>query len=486
MNYYKPYIDNYGSKDEISSLLNGYFKGIYDNRHLIILFIDTLTGDILDANAGAKEFYGYSRRRFCRKKIQDISVDECSSVNRIPFEESDRKKTGKYLARHCLANGDIRDVEILEAPVFIKNRLITFMIVYDVTDKLKEEQKAVKDAKFYTNMVEFSPSGIAVLDAGIIKYVNAKAMEIYKCNSYDMLIGREFENTIVLSMRDKALEYIKRAEISDKQLPSCELKIIKSDNSITECEFDAAKIMYGNKVSVQLVFRDVTEKMKDLRRASGIQQQRMETGFPLKKYGRMETIYLPANDVSGDFYELHKIDEKKIIGIIGDVAGKGITAALDTTALKVMFNDGIGITHKPDELLTFLNRKVEKHMENYYVAASCFVFDFERKKLNISGGGINQFAVSRIGSPLKQIMMKGAYLGMFEDSRFENKEIDFESGDRFYFYTDGFEMLLDDQRICEKCAGMPSIEQLKTYLYDMLMISGTYHDDSTMMLIEII
>jgi hypothetical protein len=198
------------------------------------------------------------------------------------------------------------------------------------------------------------------------------------------------------------------------------VKIIKSDKSILECEFNAGQLIYGNEATIQLVFKDITESKKDLRRASGVQKHRLAVKFPLREYAKLETIYLPANEVSGDFYQLRKINDKRIIEILGDVAGKGITAALDTTALKVMFHDAVALTHDPVKVLDFLNMEVARHMENDYVAACCFCFDFNQNKLVFAGGGINQLIFNKIGNPLREISMTGTYLGMFEDSRFES------------------------------------------------------------------
>lgn len=80
-----------------------------------------------------------------------------------------------------------------------------------------------------------------------------------------------------------------------------------------------------------------------------------------------------------------------MLGIIGDVAGKGISAALSISALRVMFMDSLHSGREPERILQDLNRKAIEHMGEDYIAGCCFHLDFGKGVLKAAGAGINEF-----------------------------------------------------------------------------------------------
>lgn len=66
---------------------------------------------------------------------------------------------------------------------------------------------------------------------------------------------------------------------------------------------------------------------------------------------------MPARTVTGDFFKIYKVNEDLAIGIVGDVSGKGITAALSVLAFFVLFREAILISYDPSEIVKILNKK---------------------------------------------------------------------------------------------------------------------------------
>ena len=50
------------------------YLSLYNNNHLIMMLIDPESGDIIDANLAACNYYGYSKKEITSKKIYDINV----------------------------------------------------------------------------------------------------------------------------------------------------------------------------------------------------------------------------------------------------------------------------------------------------------------------------------------------------------------------------------------------------------------------------
>lgn len=102
-------------------------------------------------------------------------------------------------------------------------------------------------------------------------------------------------------------------------------------------------------------------------------------------------VYVPAYTISGDFYRVNKINDELFIGILIDVKGKGISAALNISALELMFMEETFTEYEPINIVKNLNRKIAKYYEENYIAVCCFSINFSKKEFKIVGAGINQF-----------------------------------------------------------------------------------------------
>lgn len=178
-----------------------------------------------------------------------------------------------------------------------------------------------------------------------------------------------------------------------------------------------------------------------------------------------------------------------MLGIISDVSGKGVTAALSVSAFHVLFRETALIYHDPMEILQNLNKKIGVYLEESYIAACCFSLDFKLCEAKIAGAGINEFIFHKNNEKCQQLVVKGPFLGMFEDSVFEEQLIHFKPGDKFYFFSDGLEPIFSNPRIQKNYIDRIQIKELKKYInhfFNHLLqdIDGG-RDDCTLLALEI-
>ncbi|MEW5725077.1 MAG: PAS domain S-box protein [Thermodesulfobacteriota bacterium] len=118
------------------------YRQIFEASRAVMLLVDPENGALVDANSAACRFYGYSREEITRKRTLDIEVlpalDLYSSAGGPASAES-----GHFLARHRVASGEIRDVEIYAGFVKTDDRTLLHAIVHDVTERMKAE-RAIK------------------------------------------------------------------------------------------------------------------------------------------------------------------------------------------------------------------------------------------------------------------------------------------------------------------------------------------------------
>jgi PAS domain S-box-containing protein len=123
------------------------YRNQFDNNSAVMLLIDPSDGAIIDANAAATCFYGYSREQLRAMFITDI--------NTLPLHEAK-----KYLAsvpqgrgtqfqfRHLLADGSIRDIEASVSCINFSGRKVIHSIIQDITArKLAEQELTVAKEK---------------------------------------------------------------------------------------------------------------------------------------------------------------------------------------------------------------------------------------------------------------------------------------------------------------------------------------------------
>lgn len=115
------------------------FQSLFYENNSIMFVVDPQSGQIVDANEAACMFYGYSKAKMTSLNIKDISA---LSENEIQ-DQIDAAMNGKrehYLFKHKLSNNEIRDVEIYSGKVEIKETILLYSVVHDITARKKAEE----------------------------------------------------------------------------------------------------------------------------------------------------------------------------------------------------------------------------------------------------------------------------------------------------------------------------------------------------------
>jgi PAS domain S-box-containing protein len=109
---------------------------------------------IVEANAAAERFYGWSREQLRAMTIADVSADDPLDVVLEEVRKSieERQQVGTY--RHKTASGDVRDVEVHATPIAFGGEPFLFTIVVDITDRKRAERELERYRVGLENEVE--------------------------------------------------------------------------------------------------------------------------------------------------------------------------------------------------------------------------------------------------------------------------------------------------------------------------------------------
>ncbi|NMW21129.1 MAG: GAF domain-containing protein [Chlorobiaceae bacterium] len=110
------------------------FKSLFAGHSAIMMVIDAETGNIIDANQAAADFYGWSIDVLCRMNILQINTLSPEKVV-AEMSKSQSGENSHFFFKHRRANGSIRDVEVLSNNIVIAGKSILYSIIHDITER---------------------------------------------------------------------------------------------------------------------------------------------------------------------------------------------------------------------------------------------------------------------------------------------------------------------------------------------------------------
>jgi hypothetical protein len=156
----------------------------------------------------------------------------------------------------------------------------------------------------------------------------------------------------------------------------------------------------------------------------------------------IESVYHPASEVGGDFFQVVPLKSGRTLVVIGDVSGKGLRAAMIVSMIVGALRTVCGFTEEPAEILAELNRRLCGHMQEGF--ATCLAVRLEENgRLTLANAGhippyLNGLEVQFTGS---------LPLGLAESSDYDQTGFGMAVGDAIMMMTDGIAEARSEQRV---------------------------------------
>jgi serine phosphatase RsbU (regulator of sigma subunit) len=150
-----------------------------------------------------------------------------------------------------------------------------------------------------------------------------------------------------------------------------------------------------------------------------------------------------ADEVGGDYYDTFKLDEDRYVLIIGDVSGKGTSAAFHMAQMKGIFQSLIQLNLSPSDFLIKANSALSKCLErNHFITVSLFLINTDKKIFcHARAGHVPTLHFDSLASKSKYLGLDGLGLGILRNKLYENhvdeKTFTYQSGDTLVLFTDG-------------------------------------------------
>jgi len=196
---------------------------------------------------------------------------------------------------------------------------------------------------------------------------------------------------------------------------------------------------------VEQLIEEVKGKEKleaELEIARHVQSQLFPKEVPKLRTLELSGVCNPARVVSGDYYDFIPLDSRSTALVIGDISGKGISAALLMATLQSALHAQLTMTMNGNALsaaglVARLNRQLyESTPPEKYATLYCGLYDDQSGLLSYTNAGHLAPIVLRRGEIIR-LESNGTVVGMFPEFPYEQSVIQLQPGDLVTAFTDG-------------------------------------------------
>ena len=163
----------------------------------------------------------------------------------------------------------------------------------------------------------------------------------------------------------------------------------------------------------------------------------------------LSTLFIPAREVSGDYYDFFPVDGGRVGIVVADASGKGISSALQVNTARVLLRDKLPLHGDPPALLRALNRGLQEEFpEGRFLTMGYLLLDMTAGTATCVSAGHEPFVLlgGEMGS--REFVKPSGYpfsrlhADLF-DERLGSRTVSLRRGDTLVLYSDGLTDVTD-------------------------------------------
>jgi phosphoserine phosphatase RsbU/P len=309
-----------------------------------------------------------------------------------------------------------------------------------------------------------------------------------------LIAGIRLSRTITGAVHElyEGTQHVKEADFSYR-IP------VKGNDQLAELS-QSFNTMTENLGKLIVVAKEKERLESELAIAREVQNQLFPKDVPFTRTLELKGVCNPARMVSGDYYDFMALSESSLAFAIGDVAGKGISAALlmatiqSTMRTQLSSTNGAGPAHfSTAKLVANLNRQLfattapEKYATFYFA-----IYDDLTHALSYTNAGHLAPILLRAGG-ITTLDSTGTVVGAFPVARYGEKTIELRQGDMLVAYTDGivepenaYGEMFGDERLKDLLVKYAKVDSSEIIARTMEAVNqwtgaGELQDDMTML-----
>ena len=186
------------------------------------------------------------------------------------------------------------------------------------------------------------------------------------------------------------------------------------------------------------------ERYKEqLKIAKNVQKSLLPTSLINNDHLTMAAFSMAADEVGGDYYDILEYQKNRFSLIIGDVSGKGTSAAFQMAQMKGIFHSLASQGVSPEEFNIKANIALSQCLEKTsFITATYFDIDTTKNILHFSRAGhCPSLFYCKSENSVNYLTCDGMGLGMVRNSNYadyvHSNTVNYHAGDTLLLYTDG-------------------------------------------------
>ena len=207
----------------------------------------------------------------------------------------------------------------------------------------------------------------------------------------------------------------------------------------------------------------------ELQLAAAVQMESLPTTMPTVPNIDFQVLFRPCGYVSGDIYDVQRLDEHHVGFFVADAVGHGVPAALMTMIIgrsiitKRVTSDSYELV-PPREVLWNLNESMLQHQggSSRFATAAYGIIDCRDRRVTLAGAGHPPALRIRNGE-MTTVDGAGPLLGVFSTDAFEDRTFVLEPDEVLVIHSDGFETAFPHPEADEYARKLPTDHYLDQF-----------------------
>jgi sigma-B regulation protein RsbU (phosphoserine phosphatase) len=242
---------------------------------------------------------------------------------------------------------------------------------------------------------------------------------------------------------------------------------------------------------------------EEMRLAARLQQDFLPKTLPQLGRVHFHTVFRPAGYVSGDLYDVMRLDEKHVGFYMADAVGHGMPAALLTMFIKnalvtkQIIPEGYRLLNPGQTMARLNDVLVGQKLSHATFATAIYGFiNTETLAVSFARGGHPCPLLMRADGTIESLESDGSLLGIFENEQFSDGAAQLSSGDRLFVFSDGVEVAFGDGEALSPAQWRDELHRRRDMRTEDLLAdfcgkldseNGSIHpkDDLTMIVLEV-
>lgn len=223
---------------------------------------------------------------------------------------------------------------------------------------------------------------------------------------------------------------------------------------------------------------------EELKLAARLQRDFLPKSMPKIGPVQFYSLFRPAGHVSGDLYDVMRLDEAHTGFYVADAVGHGMPAALLTMFLKqaLVTKEITPAGYRllgPEQTMSRLNDALVEQNLSHATFATALYGHVSARTLKLTfarGGHPSPLLLTRDGE-LRSLEADGSLLGIFGNETFESASVQLSPGDRVFIYTDGIEQAFSEGDVPDAEAWRAIVRAQGSNSTDAIMKAFAEHID---------